>query len=286
MAGPVIRNAVACHKTGQVSKAFLGRFWLSQAVAAGLQIVMLKASVQWAYSRGKMLLTGSPAIPILLKRSARARRFSLRVSQATGQVSLSMPARARQSEAEAFARAQEGWIRAALARMPAAVGVGHGALIPLEGQNVTLVAGQGRSVRQEGDQLIVPGDPARVAARVAAYLKVRARDRLVAASDHYAAQIGRRVAQVSLRDTRSRWGSCTSDGSLMYSWRLIMAPPRVLDYVAAHEVAHMLEMNHSPRFWAVVERLFPNWQVERAWLKREGGALQSIRFDTSDVEGD
>ena len=72
----------------------------------------------------------------------------------------------------------------------------------------------------------------------------------------------------------------------MYSWRLIMAPPRVLDYVAAHEVAHMLEMNHSPRFWAVVERLFPQWQVERAWLKREGHSLQTIRFETEAFEGD
>lgn len=230
-----------------------------------------------------LLLTGSPAISIILKRSARARRFSLRVHQATGQVSLSMPARAREAEAFAFAREQEGWIRAALARMPAVVGVGLGAEIPLEGRLVQISSGAGRSVRLEDGVLVVPGDPDRVAARVAAYLKVRARDRLVQASDHYAAQIGRRVAQVSLRDTRSRWGSCASDGALMYSWRLIMAPPRVLDYVAAHEVAHMLEMNHSPRFWAVVERLFPNWQPERAWLKREGGALQSIRFD---VEGD
>jgi predicted metal-dependent hydrolase len=194
-----------------------------------------------------------------------------------------MPARARESEAVAFARAQEGWIRAALARMPATVGVALGADIPVEGHLLKIVSGAGRSVRIEEGQLVVPGDPARVAARVAAYLKVRARDRLVQASDHYASQIGRRVAQVSLRDTRSRWGSCSADGSLMYSWRLIMAPPRVLDYVAAHEVAHMLEMNHSPRFWAVVERLFPHWQVERNWLKRKGGALQSIRFD---VEGD
>jgi predicted metal-dependent hydrolase len=230
-----------------------------------------------------LLLSGSPSISITLKRSARSRRFSLRVSHATGQVSLSMPLRARESEAMAFARAQEGWIRAALARMPQTVGVGLGAQIPYEGRMVQIVAGAGRSVQVIGDEMHVPGDAARVAVRVAAFLKLRARDRLVSASDRYAAQVGRRVAQVTLRDTRSRWGSCTSDGSLMYSWRLIMAPPSVLDYVAAHEVAHMLEMNHSPRFWAVVERLFPNWQAERAWLKREGGALQSIRFD---VEGD
>ena len=225
------------------------------------------------------VLPGQPEIEITLRRSARARRFSLRVSQATGAVTLSIPSRAREAEALAFARAQEGWIRAALARMPAAVGVGIGAELPFEGRMLRLAAGAGRSIRVEGDSLIVPGDADRAAARVSAFLRVQARNRLVAASDHYAAQIGRKVTQVTLRDTRSRWGSCTSDGSLMYSWRLIMAPPRVLDYVAAHEVAHMLEMNHSDRFWAVVDRLFPGWQAERAWLKQQGGRLQSIRFE-------
>lgn len=227
-----------------------------------------------------LLLPGPPPIEIALKRSARSRRFSLRVSQSDGRVTLSLPTRAREAEAMAFARAQEGWIRAALARMPQVVAVGLGSVLPIEGNPLRITAGAGRSVRIDGDALVVPGDPERVATRVAAYLKVRARDRLVAASDHYAAQIDRRVSQVTLRDTRSRWGSCTSDGSLMYSWRLIMAPPRVLDYVAAHEVAHMVEMNHSPDFWAVVDRLFPGWQTERRWLKTQGGGLQSIRFDS------
>ena len=98
------------------------------------------------------------------------------------------------------------------------------------------------------------------------------------ASDHYAAKIGRRVTRVTLRDTRSRWGSCTAEGALMYSWRLVMAPPEVLRYVAAHEVAHLVEMNHSHRFWAVVEGLYPDWQAQRAWLHRHGGALHSLRF--------
>lgn len=226
-----------------------------------------------------LLLPGPPPVTITLRRSSRARRFSLRVSQQNGQVTLSLPTRARQAEALAFARAQEDWIRAALARLPQVTLVGIGAKIPLEGQLLRLESGTGRSVRIDGDSLIVPGDPARVAARLAASLKVRARDRLVAASDHYAGMIGREVARVTLRDTRSRWGSCAADGALMYSWRLIMAPPSVLDYVAAHEVSHMLEMNHSPRFWAVVEQLFPLWRVERAWLRQHGGALQSIRFE-------
>jgi predicted metal-dependent hydrolase len=226
-----------------------------------------------------LLLPGPPPVTITLRRSARARRFSLRVSQQNGDVTLSLPARAREAEALAFARAQEGWIRAALARLPAMTGVGIGAEIPVEGRPLQITSGAGRSVRIEADLLIVPGDPARIATRVAAYLKVSARDRLIAASDHYAAQIGRKVTQVTLRDTRSRWGSCAVDGALMYSWRLIMAPPSVLRYVAAHEVAHMVEMNHSARFWSVVERLYPGWQAERGWLRQHGGTLQAIRFE-------
>ena len=223
-------------------------------------------------------IPGFPPVEIILRRNLRARRFSLRVSQSDGRVTLSLPTRARETEAIAFAIAQEGWIRAALAKMPVLTGVGIGAVVPVEGALLRLGTGAGRSVRIDGDQLIVPGDPARAGAKAAAFLKVLARERLAQASDHYAAQVGRRVTQISLRDTKSRWGSCTADGSLMYSWRLIMAPPAVLRYVAAHEVAHLVEMNHSPAFWAVVTGLYPRWQPERAWLKREGGTLQALRF--------
>lgn len=223
-------------------------------------------------------LPGFPPIEITLRRNVRARRFSLRVSQADGRVTLSLPTRAREAEAMAFAYAQEGWIRAALAKMPMIAGVGIGSVIPVQGVMLRLVSGPGRSVRIDRDQLIVPGDPARAGARVMAYLKVMARDQLAQASDHYAAQVGRRVTQITLRDTKSRWGSCTADGSLMYSWRLIMAPRPVLAYVAAHEVAHLVQMNHSAAFWAVVDQLYPNWQPERAWLKRQGGTLQALRF--------
>lgn len=223
-------------------------------------------------------LPGSPPLDITLRRSARARRFSLRVSRVDGRITLSLPLRARESEAMDFARAQEGWLRNALQQMPRADLIGIGAEIPVEGRAIRLIAGQGRRLLLEGDRLLVPGDAALVGARVQAWLKALARDRLVAASDRYAAQIGRKVARVTLRDTRSRWGSCSHDGALMYSWRLIMAPPSVLDYVAAHEVAHMLEMNHSDRFWAVVERLYPGWQAERRWLHSHGSSLHALRF--------
>lgn len=223
-------------------------------------------------------LPGSPPVEIVLKRSARARRFSLRVSRLDGRVTLSLPVRAREAEAMAFARAQEAWIRETLACMPQRAGVGIGALVPVEGRMLRLEQGTGRAVRVEGDSLLIPGDPAQAGVRAGAFLKALARERLVAASDRYAAMIGRRVARVTLRDTRSRWGSCAADGALMYSWRLVMAPPAVLDYVAAHEVAHMVEMNHSDRFWAVVERLYPGWQVQRKWLHAEGQALHGFRF--------
>lgn len=223
-------------------------------------------------------LPGQPPLDILLRRSARARRFSLRVSRVDGRITLSLPLRARESEAMEFARAQEGWLRAALAQMPRSDVVGIGSEIPIEGRAIRLIAGQGRRLMQEGDTLLVPGDAALAGARVQAWLKALARDRLVAASDHYAAQIGRKVARVTLRDTRSRWGSCSHEGALMYSWRLVMAPPSVLAYVAAHEVAHMLEMNHSDRFWSVVARLYPDWQAERRWLHSHGAGLHTLRF--------
>ena len=219
-----------------------------------------------------------PPVEIVLKRSATARRFSLRVSRLDGRVTLSLPLRAREAEAMAFAYAQEGWIRRTLADLPQQAGVGIDSVVPVEGRMLRLVPGTGRAVRIEGDLLHIPGDPAQAGVRAGAFLKLQARERLVAASDRYAALIGRRITRVTLRDTRSRWGSCAQDGALMYSWRLIMAPPTVLDYVAAHEVAHMVEMNHSPDYWAVVDRLYPGWQVQRKWLHTQGQSLHQFRF--------
>ena len=226
------------------------------------------------------ILPGPPPVEVHLKRSARSRRFSLRVSRLDGKVTLSMPARAREGEALAFLRGQEGWLRETLQAMPesAVQMVGIGSAIPVEGRMLTLAKGEGRRVRIEGDTLFVPGDPASAGARVAAWAKVLARDRLAEASTRYAGLVGRSYATLALRDTRSRWGSCSLDGRLMYSWRLILAPPAVLDYVAAHEVAHLVEMNHSPAYWAVVSRICPGWQVHRAWLHDQGQGLHRLRF--------
>lgn len=226
------------------------------------------------------VLPGPPPVEVHLKRSARARRFSLRVSRLDGKVTLSMPLRAREGDAMAFLRGNEDWVRQTLSAMPASSlrAVGFGAVIPVEGAELTLAPASGRGVRVEGSQLLVPGDPATMGARVSAWLKVLARDRLATASTRYAGMVGRRYTALALRDTRSRWGSCSPDGRLMYSWRLIMAPPAVLDYVAAHEVAHLVELNHSPAYWRVVTGICPDWKDHRAWLRAHGNTLHGVRF--------
>ena len=140
-----------------------------------------------------------------------------------------------------------------------------------------IVPGSARAPRIVGGQLEVPGTSG-VGARVEAFAKQQARAALVAASDHYATRLGRSYGRITLRDTRSRWGSCSSVGDLMYSWRLILAPPEVLQYVAAHEVAHLEWMDHSPSFWGVVAELMPDYAASRAWLRREGASLHRWNF--------
>ncbi len=142
-----------------------------------------------------------------------------------------------------------------------------------------IIAAPGRSVRLGDGVIEVPErDVARTPARLAAFLKHHARLALADASAHHAANLGRKHGRITLRDTRSRWGSCNARGDLMYSWRLIMAPPEVLDYVAAHETAHLVEMNHSDAFWAQVAKTCPDFGPPRLWLKRNAQSLHRYRF--------
>ena len=224
-------------------------------------------------------LPGDPPVEITLRRTARARRFSLRVSQLDGRVTLSMPLRSHEAEALAFAQDKAAWIRQMLAGTPQRQVIAPGQQVLFEGRKLTVLScAEIRAVRVEGDRLLVPGGGAQAGARVQAFLKLMARQRLQRASERYCGELGRPFRRISLRDTRSRWGSCTADGALMYSWRLIMAPPAVLDYVAAHEVAHLAEMNHSPAFWAVVAGLMPEYKSHRQWLRRHGSALHQVDF--------
>ena len=223
-------------------------------------------------------LPGDPPIPLILRRSAQAKRISLRISQLDGRVTLTMPKRLAEREAMDFARSKEGWIRKHLEARGEDAAVGIGSEIPLGGNMYPVLAGTGRRVQITPEGIFVPGPVERVGKRLGAHLKEIARDRLAGASDDYAARLGRSYNRLSLRDTRSRWGSCTSDGGLMYSWRLIMAPPEVLDYVAAHEVAHLAQMNHSQAFWDEVTRIYGDYAVARGWLRRHGSTLHRYKF--------
>ncbi|WP_226779363.1 M48 family metallopeptidase [Oceaniglobus trochenteri] len=223
------------------------------------------------------VLPGNPPIDITLRRSPRARRISLRVSGLDGKVTLTLPRRGNEAEAMGFVRQKEDWIRRQLARRPGGVVVAPGVALPLLGREVTVEEARVRAPRLEGARLLVPmGQGA--GARAEALVKAEARRALLAASERYGAALGRRHGKLTLRDTRSRWGSCSSAGDLMFSWRLALAPPEVLDYVAAHEVAHLERMDHSPAFWAVVARLMPGYAAPRAWLRREGASLHRWIF--------
>ncbi|MBR9843160.1 MAG: M48 family metallopeptidase [Rhodobacteraceae bacterium] len=223
-------------------------------------------------------LPGWPDIPVILRRSARARRISLRVSRLDGRVTLTLPKGVREKEGLAFVAEKADWVRTQLAGREEPVQVGIGAEVLLEGRLLRVVPGEGRQVRVLGGEIAVPGDPERVGARVQGFLKEQARARLVAASDRYADRLGRAYTRVTLRDTRSRWGSCSSRGALMYSWRLIMAPASVLEYVAGHEVAHLAEMNHGPQFWRLVEEIHGPYDAPRRWLRDNGETLHRYRF--------
>lgn len=240
-------------------------------------------------------LPDDPPLRVALRRSGRVRRLSLRVSHLDGRATLSMPKGAPRRAAERFVADKAQWLREMVARSTVACEVAAGIDLPLEGRPHRLVVGAGRRVVLGDGRIELPSASAsssagggtgpapkaapNAASALAGALKALARDRLVAASDHHAAKLGRGYGRITLRDTRSRWGSCSSQGNLMYSWRLILAPPEVLDYVAAHEVAHLDQMNHSPAFWAVVADLCPGYEGPRAWLRRNGSSLHAWRFE-------
>lgn len=219
-------------------------------------------------------------IRIELRRSPQARRMLLRIDLVRGVPVLTMPARTRLATAERFATAHLGWLRARLARLPAGVPLVCGALVPLRGVEHRIVQGPPRgapvTVRAVGDgtpELVVCGAAEGIARRIETFLRAEARRDLQRACAHYAARHGVTIGRITVKDTRSRWGSCSARGDLAFSWRLVMAPPPVLDYLAAHEVTHRHEMNHSARYWRLLRSVCPQTDESEAWLKRHGAGL-------------
>jgi len=217
---------------------------------------------------------------VRLRRHRQARRYTLRIHSVTREVVLTMPPRGSLRQAREFAQQHGGWIATRLGRLPEPTPFAHGTIIPLRGVDHRIVHRQGQrgtvwTERRGANEnlLCVAGEEPHIARRITDFLKREVKSDLEAASRRAAASLCVSFRRVSIRDPSSRWGSCSTTGVLSYSWRLIFAPPFVLDYLAAHEVAHLVEMNHSRAFWRMVERVCPHVQRAKAWLDAHGTDL-------------
>jgi predicted metal-dependent hydrolase len=228
---------------------------------------------------GVRTLPGNPEITLKLRKNPRAKRMTLRISRIDGSVTLTVPSGVSERQALAFAEEKQSWVRGHLAQRQDQKVLGPGITLTVAGKQMRLIEGQGTRLRVDGDMIALPQPVEKGRKHLQIWLKEQARAELTRASDHYAGLLGKRYSKLTVRDTRSRWGSCSSAGALMYSWRLILAPRSVMAYVAAHEVAHLVEMNHSPAFWQVVNRLYGPHNEARAWLRLEGPNLHRFRFE-------
>ena len=223
---------------------------------------------------------GADSYRIALKRVAGATRFTIRVRSATRDVVLTMPMRGSLAAAQDFAQRHAAWIGARMNRLPKPVPFHPLATIPFEGApHIVLHEPDARGTvwvgaTNKGEAALhVAGDERHVHRRVMDFLKREARKRLEDAVKRHCAKLNVKARDVTLRDTTSRWGSCSANGGLNFSWRLIMAPPHVLDYLAAHECAHLIHMNHSDDFWALTRKLSKDVDRSEAWLKAHGASL-------------
>jgi predicted metal-dependent hydrolase len=212
------------------------------------------------------------------QRSTRARRVSMRICPKHGAVVVILPPDEGRRAGLALLREHRGWVLDHLAALAPAKPFKPGATV--------LLGGEPHRIRHDpaalggafldGRSIVVAGDPAFLRRRVGDFMRAEARRRIRSLIGPHAEALGVKPRAIRLKDTRSRWGSCAPDGTLAFSWRLVMAPGWVLDYVVAHEVAHLRELNHSARFWAHVARLTPRREEAVEWLRLEGPALLRV----------
>lgn len=223
---------------------------------------------------------------VTLRVHPRARRVSLRLDRTRREIVATAPSPRRLAEAADFARERAAWITQRLAELPDAAPVAPGMLLEIFGEPVRLEAGAGRAkwlpaARGEPARIVAMGDGEGYARAVILMIRKRAMAVLSERTAVYAAMLGAPTPKVTIVDARGRWGSCRAGppgkpGSIRYSWRLALAPFEVADYVAAHECAHLLEMNHGPRFWAHVRALVGPERPHRDWLRAEGARLHAF----------
>ena len=224
-------------------------------------------------------------IPIAVKVSERARSYRLSLPHA-GDPVLTVPSYGRWAEAAAFLDRQVPWLAERLRTQEQPVAFVSGAIVPLRGvDHVIRATGRVRGQVEVGETpggapaLFVPGDPAHRARRLIDWFRIEAQRDLNVRTRVHAQRLGVEIKAVRLRGQATRWGSCSANGNLSFNWRLFLAPPYVLDYVAAHEVSHLLEMNHSDAFWRTVERTLPDMARGRDWLKDNGRQLMIYGYE-------
>ncbi|KAA0698904.1 M48 family peptidase [Neorhizobium sp. P12A] len=224
-------------------------------------------------------------MPLTIRQHERATRITLRIEPGGRGLKMTIPRGLAAREINAFLDRHQGWLLTKLAKFSSETVLEPGGEILLRGvkhriEHTGTLRGLTESVLVDGRHVLrVSGMPEHAGRRIATFLKKEGRldmERLVAI---HAGRIGAKVASISMKDTRSRWGSCSTDANLSFSWRIVMAPPMVIDYLAAHEVAHLKEMNHGPHFWALCRKLCPHMDEAKAWLKRHGSQLHAIDFD-------
>lgn len=221
-------------------------------------------------------------LPVMVVENARATRLTLRIVPGGKSLRVTIPPHVSDSQVDHFIARNRNWVAVRLERLPEPVAARAGATIPYMGVDHRIVHSKKlRGIVEAGHfagkpSLIVPGEADGVGRKVGAFLKRQARKELDAAVARHAAELGVRAKSIRITDTTTRWGSCSTTRTLSFSWRIVMAPPEVLDYLAAHEVAHLREMNHSPKFWALVRKLCPQMEKHKAWLKRNGARLHAI----------
>ncbi len=219
-------------------------------------------------------IDGNP-IALEVRTSPRAQRMLLRVDHRREIVVLTLPAFVSKREGMRFVRGQTAWISERLAALPPRMAFKRGSRVPILGveHRIRHRPDMRGTVWIEDGELHVAGQSEHLSRRVTDFLRRKAKQEIVRRAQFHGARIGRMPKGVTLRDPASRWGSCSPTGALSFSWRLIMAPPAVLDYVVAHEVAHLAHFNHGPRFWSLLGQMIRDVDTPRLWLREHGAGL-------------
>lgn len=224
-------------------------------------------------------------LPLRIVENDRARRLTLRIDAGGQGLRITVPPGLARGEVENFLTRHQGWLEQRLAKVPERPQVRPGIKIPVRGVPHLIVHEPDKrgsvtvSTVDGQPALLVHGDRLHLPRRLADFLKREAKRDIETLVAKHTGTLGKRAKAIRFKDTASRWGSCTSDGNLSFSWRIMMAPAPVIDYLVAHEVAHLKEMNHGPKFWKLCTQLCPDTERCKAWLKRNGGALQAIMFE-------